>query len=765
MKIRFLVEFSLLYHLTWFLFLHHVRSVSPQRSTYIVHMDKSLMPKVFATHHHWYSSTVDSSKAPNPPTVGNSQSTPSLVYTYDNVVQGFSARLSLNELESIKNSPGFVSAYPDREIKHRTTHTPQFLSLNPSTGIWPASNYGKDVIIGIVDTGVWPENLSFKDDGMGPIPTTWKGICEVGQEFNTSVCNSKLIGARYFNKGLLAANPNLTISMNSARDTSGHGTHTASTAAGNYVEGASFFGYAAGTAVGIAPRARLAIYKVIWDEGAQASDFLAGIDQAVADGVHVVSLSLGFDYDLPFYENTIAISSFGAMEQGVLVSHAGGNTGPGFASLFDSIPWTLTVAAGNIDRSFAGTLTLGNGLSIIGWTIFPANAFVEKAPLIYNKTLASCNSTELLAQAPYGIIICEDINSSDLQLDVISASNVAAAIFISDSPVWFEINSFPWPGVMISPNDGVSVIKYAKTSKNPLANIRFKETILGGKPAPTVASYSSRGPPRSYPGILKPDLMAPGSLVLASWIPMRYAARIGLNIKLANDYNLLTGTSMACPHASGVAALLKGSHPQWSASAIRSAMMTTASPLDNTNNPIRVGIRNHSFASPLDVGSGHIDPNRALDPGLIYDITPKEYVNLLCYMNYTEKQIMTMTRSNLYNCSQPSADLNYPSFIALYPNKTATTTLVQTFRRTVTNVGDGVTTYSVEVIAPAGSRVTISPTKLVFRNEYETKSYNLTIKYESDNNAKVTHGSIVWVEDNGKHTVRSPIVVSPQITL
>ncbi|KAL7262164.1 hypothetical protein ACSBR1_000524 [Camellia fascicularis] len=171
-----------------------------------------------------------------------------------------------------------------------------------------------------------------------PIPAKWKGTCEVGQEFNASMCNSKLIGARYFNEGLIGARPNITISMNSARDTDGHGTHTASTAAGNFVESASFFGYAEGIA-------RLLAHE---------SDFLAGIDQSVADGVDILSLSLGYDWDVPFYENTIAIACFRAMENGVFVSHAGGNTGPDYLSIFDSMPWTTTVAAGSIDRSFAG---------------------------------------------------------------------------------------------------------------------------------------------------------------------------------------------------------------------------------------------------------------------------------------------------------------------------------------------------------------------------------------------------------------------------
>ncbi|KAK2984150.1 hypothetical protein RJ640_022662 [Escallonia rubra] len=200
------------------------------------------------------------------------------------------------------------------------------------------------------------------------------------------------------------------------------------------------------------------MYKVSWGfEGTYASDVIAGMDQAVADGC--------------LYADPIAIASFGAMENGVLVSSSAGNDGPGFGTLHNGVPWALTVAAGSIDRSFGGTLTLGN----------------------------------------------------------VASSKVTAAIFVSESPE-FLFYTLYYPGVVISPKDALALVSYVERHAKPTASIRFQQTIVGTKPAPAVASYTSRGPAPSYPGILKPDVMAPGTLVLAAWVPNRAVAAIGTRI-------------------------------------------------------------------------------------------------------------------------------------------------------------------------------------------------------------------------------------------
>lgn len=731
-------------------------------------MDKSLMPNVFTSHHHWYTSTVDSLSSNGP----KSSTSPRILYAYDNALHGFSALLSPNEFLMLENHPAFVTSYEETKGKLDTTRTIDFLSLNPNMGLWPASKYGQDVIVGVIDTGVWPESLSFRDNGMTPVPVRWKGTCQFGQSsFNGSLCNRKLIGARYFNKGVKAANPKMKLmtELESARDTDGHGTHTSSTVAGNYVDDVSFFGYAQGTARGVAPRARLAVYKAVWDDGiSYSSDILAAMDQAISDGVDVISMSLGFD-DLPLYKDPVAIGSFAAMEKGILVSTSAGNAGPTIGTLHNGIPWTLTVAASTVDRHFAGTLSLGNGHTVTGWSLFPAGANIQKVPLRYNKMLSSCNSsTEITKSAAYEIVICDDTGATRDQMVRVADSKAAAAIFISDDPFYYEVAEITWPGIVIGSKDGPGIIQYAKKrNNNPWASMEFQKTFVGSRPAPEAAFYTSRGPSPSYPGLLKPDIMAPGSQILAAYVPTVEAARIGNYISLSSDYALLSGTSMACPHASGVAGLLKGVHPDWSPAAIRSAMMTTANPLDNTDALIRAnGYKPKPKlgpATPLAMGAGQVDPNRAMDPGLIYDVAPHDYIDLLCSMNLTKKQILTLVRSNKRDCTTSSStDLNYPSFIALYDNKT-TMGGIRTFRRMVTNVGVGGTTYEATVTSPKGCKVRVKPQRLVFNRKNDKQSFGLRVKYTRDSKEKVLFGSLVWKEVNGGHSVRSPIVVSPSL--
>ncbi|TXG52435.1 hypothetical protein EZV62_021604 [Acer yangbiense] len=744
--------FSLCLLLLLSLPINHAISEPEECQTYIIHMDHSQKPASFLTHESWHQSIVNS-------LLSTADDREMLLYSYNHVMHGFSARLTPSQLSAIEKSPAHLATYPESFGKLFTTYSPKFLGLQSESGLWPAASFGEGVIIGIVDTGIWPESESFSGKGMSPIPQRWNGKCENGTEFSPSACNRKLIGAKSFSKGLQAAGIKVSseLDYDSARDVFGHGTHTSSTAAGNHVLGASHFGYAKGTAQGIAPRAHVAMYKVLFvsdTEKSAATDVLAGMDQAIADGVDILSLSLGFR-QTPYFKDVIAIASLSAIEKGIFVVCAAGNAG-GHNSTINGAPWIATVGAATLDRSFTATMTLENGLTLEGISYFPESIYITNASLYYGKddvSKAACNASALDQNEVAGkVVLCDNSTKIDVydQMEEVKRAGAYAGIFLLDISD-LRPENFTIPSLILDTASGTFVRKYVtQDSKAKVKGMRFMLTKLGAKPAPQVASFSSRGLDPINPGVLKPDILAPGVDVLAAVTPIRPFIKIG-KYKLVTDYALYSGTSMATPHVAGVAALLKAVHKEWSPAAIRSAIMTTAYTIDNTGSILKdesTGLP----ATPLDFGAGHIDPNRAMDPGLIYDMDIQDYIEFLCGLGYDEKQMKTILQRSQWNCSQEPTDLNYPSFMAIFNNEK-----VKKFSRVVTNVGEEEAVYHANLKFPTGIKITIEPSTLTFTQKYQKQSFVLSM--ETDKEAPgMVYGFLNWI-DQHNHTVSSPVVV------
>ncbi|XVF76963.1 hypothetical protein PTKIN_Ptkin14bG0002100 [Pterospermum kingtungense] len=701
-----------------------------------------------------------------------------IFYSYTQNINGFAAVLDEEEAAQIAKHPGVVSVFPNKGRKLHTTRSWDFLRLErggviPSASLWKKSRFGEDTIIGNLDTGVWPESKSFSDEGMGPIPSRWRGFCQddIDDGFR---CNRKLIGARYFNKGYEAfIGRKLNDTFKTPRDHEGHGSHTLSTAAGNFVPGANVFGYGNGTAKGGSPRARVAAYKVCWPpiNGNQCfdADIMAAFDAAISDGVDVLSVSLGGD-SAEFFEDGISIGSFHAVQNGISVVLSAGNNGPTPGTVSNVAPWMFTIGASTLDREFTSYVELGNNKHLKGASLASATLSSRTTyPLISAVKAKAANASAadaILCQpgtldpskVKGKILVClRGINARTNKGKQALLAGAVGMILANDEKSGNEVIADPHmlPATHINFADGAIVLAYINSTKNPTAYITPVKTVLGTKPAPFMASFSSRGPNLVEPSILKPDVTAPGVSIIAA-----FTQSVGPTEEKSDKrripFTSQSGTSMSCPHVSGIVGLLKSLHPDWSPSAIKSAIMTSTRTRDDTGKPMLDST--NKKATPFAYGAGHVRPNRAMDPGLVYDLTVDDYLNFLCARGYNQSLIRVFS-GKPYACPKSFSvlDLNYPSITV--PDMSGTTTVI----RKVKNVGSA-GTYTVHVRSPAGVTVSVNPSTLTFTKSGEEKKFEVTFTAKGNVMPAIyAFGQLVW--SDGYHYVRSTLVVKHKLKL
>ncbi|GGK91214.1 hypothetical protein GCM10007382_09150 [Salinibacterium xinjiangense] len=688
--------------------------------------------------------------------------------SYTAALNGFSAELTSAQAAELVADKNVVAVTPD-ELKHITAvPSTSFLGLDGPGGVWEsiggADQAGDGVVVGVLDTGIAAENPAFAGEplagSVSPAPyldgdatvfakadgSTFRGVCQTGEQFSADDCSTKIIGARYFLNGFgadrLGNAKTGTGEFVSPRDGDGHGSHTASTAAGNVATPASVGGIDFGTITGVAPAAKIAVYKVCWsgpdpavrsDDGCTTTDLLAAIDGAVTDGVDVINYSIGGGAAQTTFSPTDE-AFLGAAAAGVFVAASAGNDGPGASTLDNASPWITTVAASTIP-SYQATVTLGDGQAFAGASItvdMTPDAAALTGNLVNSTAFASPGGTDAnlcapnsLTAVPVGtIVVCERgvYDRVAKSAEVLRVGGIGV-VLVNRGPGSIDTDQHALPTVHLDARYRDQVVAYAATA-GATATFTDGNSTSYTPPTPQVAGFSSRGPLLADGSdLLKPDISAPGVSILAA----------GPNQEsTAPTYEFLSGTSMAAPHIAGLAALYLGERPNATPAEIKSAMMTTAGDTVNADGA--------AVTDPFTQGAGQVDPTRFFEPGLLYLNGTADWLAYLQALGY-DAGVEPVDPSNLNLASISVGTLTAPEAVT----------------RTVTATQAGTFTASIDGLA--GIDAVVEPSTLTFGAAGETASYTITLSRTDAALDEFTTGSLTW--SSGDTTVRSPIAARP----
>ncbi|MFV0462828.1 MAG: S8 family serine peptidase [Nostocoides sp.] len=700
---------------------------------------------------------------------------------FTNAANGFAVRTDYASAQRLARDPTVLAVLPDelrqateiadtldaaRKVKLSVNGLNTFLSLTGSDEAYRSGVDGRGVLVGVIDTGVWPENAMLADDGtMPPAPsldTSERSACDFGNTaWNPNdkpfTCNNKLVGAREFldtykvNTGLAPHE------FDSARDNEGHGTHTATTAAGDANVRAKVFNVDKGVVSGIAPRAQVIAYKALGDAGGYTSDLAAAIDQAVADGVDVINYSIGGGAQV-VSADTIAFLY--ASSAGVFTSVSAGNSGPSAQTIGGpaDVPWVTAVGATTHPTFYQGKIELGSGRNKAVFTGASITRGSRTSGVIDGANAAKAGAADANlclagsldpAKVNGKIVLCGRGKNGRIEKSfaVASAGGVGMVLYNqTDADTLFSDNFFV-PALMTDATTGSAIRDWV--AGHPRAYGKIVNTGVGPAPfyTPNIAYFSSRGENAPAGDIVKPDIAAPGVQILAGNTPMPVPG----SQPAGQNFQAIAGTSMSAPVVAGLYALLKQQHPGWSAATAKSALMTTAA--TSVKNETRT-----SAATPFMTGSGLADVGKpaatgsAFNPGLVYDADFVSYLGFLCAEGREAFVDAAATCASLQDAGVPTtaANLNYPSIgIEAVPG----TTSVQ---RSLTNVTGSPITVSAMATAPSGYTVAVSPSTLTVAPG-ATESFTVKVTNTSAPLGQWRFGSLVWSGDG--YSLHSPIAV------
>lgn len=557
-------------------------------------------------------------------------------YEYDVVLNGFATRLSTNEAPTVAALRGVVRVnqvqwrYPETDV------SPAFIGATTvwdGTGTGMPGTKGAGVKVGILDTGIWPEHSSFADDGSYPAPVGWNGTCQPPADASQGyTCNNKLIGVQFFLTDYISSNGGTYDGkFNSGRDDNGHGTHTASTTGGNENVPVTLLGVSRQPVSGIAPRAHVASYKVLGPGGGTTADIVAGINKAVADGVDVINGSLGGTPIASPWVDDDSVALLNARDAGVFAAFSAGNNGPGADTIGSpgNAPWVTTSGASTSDRHFISDLAVtGPGAPPAGLWGASVTAGVTSFWLV-DATGIPDNKGDAsgLCSNPYNpgtfqatdVVLCKRGGVARVARgDNVQAGGGGGVILYNQAAnMGLDTDNYVIPAVHVVYETGLALKNYVAAHPNQVyVSFTQGEEVMATDPrvvSDMMADFSSRGPARFVPDVIKPSVTAPGVQIMAGNSPDNMEPG-----QQGEYFMVIPGTSMSSPHTAGAGALLTALHPTWTPSEIESALMTTG----NLNH---VKEDAATPAGPFDLGGGRIDLTKAGRAGLVLNETKANY--------------------------------------------------------------------------------------------------------------------------------------------
>ncbi len=676
----------------------------------------------------------------------------------------FTARLTSKQATELSASRNVLMLVEDTAFKLDTWNTPTLLGLEGAGGAWATTGgvekAGAGTVVGVLDSGIWPESASFAGTKINRNPTgplgmyrqgntiymqkadggVFRGVCQPGEKWTASDCNTKIVGARYYPDAFLdTVKPKDRFGAEyiSTRDGDGHGSHTASTAAGNYGVPASVEGRSFGKISGMAPAAKIAAYKVCFSDtdpdtgGCYTSSTLSAVDDAIKDNVDVINYSISGATDTVV--DAVEFAFLGAAEAGIFVAASAGNSGPEASTVAHNSPWLTTVAA-STHYNFENTVVLGNGNRVkgasINGTVVPKTALVSST----NSGVAGADVDALRLCGPSTldparvrgkIVLCvRGVYDRVAKSAEVKRAGGVAMILANPKAGSLDADFHAVPTVHIDDRAG-TVQDYAKTTGATAAFEVGDTTGTATTPIPQIAGFSSRGPAiASDSDVLKPDISAPGVSVLAAVAPASGGGR---------NFDLYSGTSMSSPHIAGLAAFIMSKNPTWTPMDVKSAMMTTAYDLKNAD-----GTDN---TNPFDEGAGHVDPKRFFDPGLTVASEASDWYSFIDGQGLDLPGVEPIAANSL----------NTPSIAQ--GQVAASTTITRTF------TGQKVGTWDVNVSVP-GFAVTTDKKQVVITEVGQEVPVAFTFTRDSAPLGEFATG-FVTLSGSGVPSVRMPVALRP----